>query len=145
MTDEQIIKGYHACHMQGTNWCDECPYSGEYAENCESQLDTDIFELVKKQKAEIERLTNAYKQCAWERDTFLEESNSHIERIRGLTRVVYDKEISEAKAEAIKEFAELIKMEFYKEFDELIPSIMADRIDNLVKEMTEQSTMGQVK
>lgn len=46
------------------------------------------------------------------------------------------------KSEAIKEFAELVKMEFYKEFDELIPSIMADRIDNLVKEMTERCENG---
>lgn len=42
-----------------------------------------------------------------------------------------------ARAEAIKEFAEQVKMVFYHEFDELIPSIMADKIDNLVKEMTE--------
>ncbi len=33
-----------------------------------------------------------------------------------------------------REFAELVKLEFYKEFDELIPSIMADKIDNLLKE-----------
>ncbi len=39
------------------------------------------------------------------------------------------------KAEACKEFAERVKMEFYYEFDELIPSIMADKIDNLLKEM----------
>ena len=31
--------------------------------------------------------------------------------------------------------AERIKMAFYYEFDELIPSIMADRIDELVKEV----------
>ena len=40
-----------------------------------------------------------------------------------------------AKAEAVREFAEKIKMAFYYEFDELIPSIMADKIDHLVKEM----------
>ena len=49
-------------------------------------------------------------------------------------------DLKTAKSEAIKEFAELVKMEFYKDFDELIPSIMADRIDNLVKEMTESPT-----
>ena len=36
---------------------------------------------------------------------------------------------------AVKEFAESIKMAFYYEFDELIPSIMADKIDELVKEV----------
>lgn len=45
--------------------------------------------------------------------------------------------INEAKAEAVKEFAEAVKMQFYREFDEIIPSIMADAIDTLVKEFTE--------
>lgn len=36
---------------------------------------------------------------------------------------------------AVKEFAESVKMAFYYEFDELIPSTMADKIDELVKEV----------
>ena len=36
---------------------------------------------------------------------------------------------------AVREFAENVKMAFYYEFDELIPSIMADKIDELVKEV----------
>lgn len=36
---------------------------------------------------------------------------------------------------AVKEFAESVKMAFYHEFEELIPSIMADKIDELVKEV----------
>lgn len=36
--------------------------------------------------------------------------------------------------EAVKEFAERIKMAFYYEFDELIPSIMSDKIDEIAKE-----------
>ena len=35
---------------------------------------------------------------------------------------------------AVKQFAERVKMEFYAQFDELIPSIMADKIDNILKE-----------
>ena len=35
----------------------------------------------------------------------------------------------------MKEFAESVKMAFYYEFDELIPSTMADKIDELVKEV----------
>ena len=34
-----------------------------------------------------------------------------------------------------KEFAERVKMAFYYEFDELIPSIMADKIDELIEEV----------
>ena len=37
--------------------------------------------------------------------------------------------------EALKEFAERVKMAFYYEFEELIPSIMSDMIDELIKEV----------
>lgn len=36
---------------------------------------------------------------------------------------------------AVREFAESVKMAFYYEFDELIPSIMADKIDELVEDV----------
>lgn len=39
--------------------------------------------------------------------------------------------------ELLIKFANQIKLAFYEEFDELIPSIMADKIDNLVKEFLE--------
>lgn len=42
---------------------------------------------------------------------------------------------NEERKQAVKEFAESIKMAFYYEFDELIPSRMADKIDELVKEI----------
>lgn len=41
---------------------------------------------------------------------------------------------------AVKEFAESVKMAFYYEFDELIPSTMADKIDELVKEVCGDET-----
>ena len=40
---------------------------------------------------------------------------------------------NEERKQAVKEFAERVKMAFYYEFDELIPSIMADKIDEIVK------------
>lgn len=42
---------------------------------------------------------------------------------------------NEERKQAVKEFAERVKMAFYYEFDELIPSIMADKIDELAKEV----------
>lgn len=45
--------------------------------------------------------------------------------------------LKNSKAETIKEFAERIKMAFYYEFEECIPSSMAEKIDEIVKEMTE--------
>lgn len=38
------------------------------------------------------------------------------------------------KAQVVREFAERVKNAFYAEFDEIIPSIMANKIDDLVKE-----------
>lgn len=56
-------------------------------------------------------------------------------------KVSYDCEIAYRKAlnkrsieEAVKRLAEDIKMAFYYEFEEIIPSVMADKIDELVKE-----------
>lgn len=43
-------------------------------------------------------------------------------------------ELQSAKYEAVKEFAEKVKMAFFYEFDEIIPSIMSDKIDELLKE-----------
>lgn len=42
---------------------------------------------------------------------------------------------NEERKQAVKEFAASVKLAFYYEFDELIPSIMADKIDALVKEV----------
>ena len=76
--------------------------------------------LIHRQKAEIEKLGKLYKLAVAEREVNAKEFTEQLHTI---------------KAEAIKEFAEKVKMEFYTHFDELIPSIMADKIDSLVEEM----------
>lgn len=40
----------------------------------------------------------------------------------------------EKKAQVVREFAERVKNAFYAEFDEIIPSVMANKIDELLKE-----------
>lgn len=42
---------------------------------------------------------------------------------------------------AVEDIAERIKMAFYYEFDELIPSTMADKIDEIVKEVLHDRTL----
>lgn len=87
-----------------------CDHNKYGFENCNSFICSD---LIKKQQAEIKLLkTNFNSMCV---------SMPHIARAE--------------RKEAIKEFAEAVKLEFYKEFDELIPSIMSDSIDDLVKGM----------
>ena len=48
--------------------------------------------------------------------------------------VITKDELKQYKAQAVKEFAEKVKMAFLYEFDEIIPSIMLDKIDELLKE-----------
>lgn len=58
-------------------------------------------------KAEVERLQNAYKQCAWERDIFAEDMKEEIKK--DCSYLMLD--IKTIKAEACKEFAERLKNE----------------------------------
>ena len=44
--------------------------------------------------------------------------------------------------EEFEKFAERVKMAFYYEFDELIPSIMADKIDEICKEITDKEVQN---
>lgn len=57
--------------------------------------------------------------------------DSHFERI---ARKLVEEGYGNVRA-AVEDVAERIKMAFYYEFDELIPSRMADKIDELVKEI----------
>lgn len=61
---------------------------------------------------------------------------STVQSEQGEQEVAYfAKHNAAVRKQAVKEFAERVKMAFYYEFDELIPSIMADKIDKLVKEV----------
>ena len=51
----------------------------------------------------------------------------------------------QGKFDGVVKFAERVKMAFYYEFDELIPSIMADKIDEICKEITEEKTNASKK
>lgn len=75
------------------------------------------LDLINRQEAEIKRLKNTLDDVLDREPVLVERSEKY------------------AKAEAVKEFAEQVKMAFYYEFEELIPSIMADKIDNILKEM----------
>ena len=59
----------------------------------------------------------------------------HNARVRENADAEIARLTAEVRKQAVKEFAERVKMAFYYEFDELIPSIMADRIDELAKEV----------
>jgi hypothetical protein len=89
-----------------------------------------IYELYFKLQAENKRLKNAYKQCAFERDAYIEIENTAI---------------AEAKAEAYKECIEKVKMEaenatcVYEpdrpQADNMVYHISNIRLNNLLKEL----------
>ena len=53
-----------------------------------------------------------------------------------------DIQIQKEKKELAEKLAERIKNEFYIQFDEIIPSIMADQIDKIVKEVLDEEFFG---
>ena len=48
--------------------------------------------------------------------------------------VITKAELKQYNVQAVKEFAEKVKMAFFYEFDEIIPSIMSYRIDELLND-----------
>ena len=53
-----------------------------------------------------------------------------------------DIQAQKEKKELAEKLAKRIKNEFYIQFDEIIPSIMADRIDEIVKEVLDEEFWG---
>ena len=60
--------------------------------------------------------------------------NAGYRKIDDDCAVITKAELKQYKAQAVKDFAEKVKMAFFYEFDEIIPSIMSDKIDELLKE-----------
>ena len=54
-----------------------------------------------------------------------------------------DIQIQKEKKELAEKLAERIKNEFYIQLNEIIPSIMADKIDEIVKEVLNEEFFGQ--
>jgi len=117
-TDEQIIKALECC-IEGAS-CIKCPYFA-LAYGCIKAVFTDALSLIKRKKAEIERL---------------EAINIGIQD--EYTEIIFkkDKEIKTARAEAIKEFAERLKKRYVVDTDSGLYGIL----DQIAKEMTEGQT-----
>lgn len=56
-----------------------------------------------------------------------------------------DIQAQKEKRELAEKLAKRIKNEFYIQFDEMVPSIMADRIDEIVKEVLNEEFFEQIK
>ena len=148
--DEDVIKGLGCCAADDGDDCFQCPYGNIVYKpghgGCVNRCRKDALDLINRQKAEIERLTDLSDQLGNDVDIKL--------------NYIYDLEekIETAKSESIKEFAERLKerlntLEYTRETDrktvptdyfvhmmndilhETVPCV----IDSVLKEMTEES------
>ena len=126
MTDKDIIKALELCFAEkGTKQtCGECPYH-QFGELCKVNRDRDALDLINRLQAEIERLkyqVNRLKNYDERRDIAL-----------------HSRLIANARAEAIKEFAERLKGKICDSFGFVRHGKGDIDIDNLVKEMVGES------
>ena len=98
LTDNEIIKALDGAILNAKKY-DSKVWSIEVYK-LEIALD-----LITRQQAEIERLKNAYKQCAWERDIFAEDMTQEIKKDCSFLML----DIKTIKAEAYKEAFEKAK------------------------------------
>lgn len=69
LTDKEIVKALECCSEEDK--CKECPYYNKGNFKCLNyKFFKDLLDLINRLQAENERLKNAYKQVAWERDCF---------------------------------------------------------------------------
>ena len=113
-TDKDIISSLEV--IATTRNCNECKIrSGRWGTcNCSETTANAALDLINRQKAEIERL----------RGSTIVNNIMESQRIK-----------REAKAEAVKEFAERLKAIASQGFWEADSYVGAEQIDNLVKEM----------
>ena len=124
MTDNEIVKALECC--MGCD-CKHCPYydgkTDNEAAHCKDSLIMDALKLVNSQKSHID---------------WLIDYNQNIRCANADILVMCVDDIKEARAEAIKEFAERLS-ERAPHITEERFFILRDEIDNLVKEMTEET------
>lgn len=127
MTDDEIIKGLE----RTASWvCDECKFHGEMCDGdkCEKVIAENAIDLINRQKADIESLTDELHRAKVEISNFFEQADSCCN-------------------EAIDVFAERLKDEMRLEDDCRYDCMNCPYeckgyvpiIDNLVKEMTEEN------
>lgn len=151
MTDNEIIKAAKICFTSECKEDRDCPYF--YLPDCKKDMRLDLFYLADRQKAEIERLKE-------EREMLLKECKRCERRKDKRIRKLKNK-IETARAEGIKDFAEMLKKRFYSieykadtkratlpidvvkdQMEWIFKSVCTETIDYLVKEMTESEVEG---
>ena len=123
MTDNEILKALEYCSTDiRENTCPKCAFYKKH--RCSTLMLNAVSDLIKRQKAEIERLTAKILV----KDNINDYNTAQLRIAR--------EELRTAKSEAIKEFAEKLKER--RGLNQMCIAIVSkNEIDNLVKEMTE--------
>ena len=87
MEDKEIIKALECCCGTAHDSCRDCPYDDI---GCEDKLEKDALDLINRQKAEIERLTEENEIKSQKRANIFEIANAYE---RGRTEAI--KEITD--------------------------------------------------
>lgn len=146
MTDEQTIKALECC--KDDDGCTDCPYYDEKDEHeqiCVYRLHKDILDLIKRQQAEIEDLTERLKEYksfpCFTNDTQVVTVSKKADGQYCADRVTTI-QIDKIRSEAYKEFAERLKKVMvitHKDKSGYCQYETEDYyIDRLVKELTEE-------
>ena len=133
MTDNEIIKAFECCIEDKD--CAHCPSIKEMP-YCSNDIMVGALNLIKRQRAEIERLKSANDEKFSQWNILAEKTKQHYADL-------YNEAKDILKSEAIKEFAEKLKNKIKTEcnpygkptFDYDTSIAIMRYIDNLVKEM----------
>ena len=155
-TDEEIEKALECCQSHTITDCRDCPNRAS-GDNCVNELMRNALDLIKHQKAEVDKLQevnadlNESLRLAAEANKDLK---AEIERLKADVRICESEIRCErihrgmAKAEAIKEFAVRFKettngivglRDGVEIYETKMYQIRATSFDNLVAEMTEET------
>ena len=150
MTDNEIIKALEVC-VGIHNDCDNCPlleYS-QATDECMTEAMSNALDLINRQKAEIERLQNALFKQEDTMQMIVKERDAEIESLKNdlakeftcfvgsphkVESCPFFDELENERAEAVKEFAELLK-EHIRDYHPYYYVIDEEVVDNLVEEM----------
>lgn len=141
MTDNEIIKAYKTCKEDTT--CEHCPYSEVWdgSSACIDKMFEDTIDLIKRQKAEIERLEKIVDELRADHKALGDVFSNELVACHDC-HLKYEEKINQHKAEAIKEFAERLKkfafdcdVSFGYGREHYTEAVAVIEIDNLVKEM----------
>lgn len=97
MTDKEIMQALECCNAE-YNVCENCPFKNKVY--CERHIIENAFDLINRQRAEIERLERANKILSKNADDAFQEGLNEAQDL-------YAKQVkNDVRAEAIREFAE---------------------------------------